>query len=68
MHPDEWTLPQALKEAGYETGMFGKWHLGDSTPYRPHERGFDTAIYHGGGAIGNTPDGWCQDSIEMSPL
>ncbi|MAG13273.1 MAG: N-acetylgalactosamine-4-sulfatase [Spirochaetales bacterium] len=61
MHPDEWTLPQALKESGYATGMFGKWHLGDSTPYRPHERGFDTAIYHGGGAIGNIPDGWGND-------
>jgi len=42
IHPWERTLPQALKDAGYATGMFGKWHLGDRDGRYPHQRGFDT--------------------------
>ena len=38
---DTITLPQALKTAGYATGIFGKWHLGKEGPYRPENRGFD---------------------------
>ncbi len=41
IHPWERTLPQVLKEAGYRTGMFGKWHLGDRDGRYPHQRGFD---------------------------
>jgi arylsulfatase A-like enzyme len=41
IHPWEQTLPQALRDAGYSTGMFGKWHLGDRAGRFPHERGFD---------------------------
>lgn len=38
----ERTLPQALKEAGYETAISGKWHLGAFDPaYLPTRRGFD---------------------------
>lgn len=35
------TLPEALKSAGYRTGMFGKWHLGDAPENYPTRRGFD---------------------------
>jgi len=39
---DEWLLPQALKDAGYETAIVGKWHLGHADPkYWPRQRGFD---------------------------
>ena len=39
---DEWTLPQALKDAGYDTLMIGKWHLGHADrKYWPQNRGFD---------------------------
>ena len=38
------TIAQALKNAGYATGMFGKWHLGGATAYHPNQRGFDEAI------------------------
>jgi arylsulfatase A-like enzyme len=41
IHPWERTLPQVLKDAGYATGMFGKWHLGDRDGRYPHQRGFD---------------------------
>ena len=39
---DEWLLPQALKEAGYQTAIIGKWHLGHADrSYWPRQRGFD---------------------------
>jgi arylsulfatase A-like enzyme len=39
---DEWLLPQALKEAGYQTAIIGKWHLGHADrKYWPKQRGFD---------------------------
>ncbi|MFO0990618.1 MAG: arylsulfatase [Hyphomicrobiales bacterium] len=41
---DEWLLPQALKDAGYETAIIGKWHLGHADQkYWPRQRGFDYA-------------------------
>ncbi len=44
---EERLLPQALKEAGYFTGMFGKWHLGSFDPaYWPNARGFDHCYGH----------------------
>ncbi|MGZ0655708.1 arylsulfatase [Coraliomargarita sp. W4R72] len=51
---DVFTLPQALKNAGYATGLFGKWHLGDESEYRPQSRGFDEVLMHGAGGIGQT--------------
>ncbi len=43
LHLDEMILPQFLRRAGYATGMWGKWHLGDAPGYHPWERGFDEA-------------------------
>lgn len=37
----ELTLAQHLRNAGYTTGLIGKWHLGGSAPYHPLRRGFD---------------------------
>lgn len=49
---EERTLPQALKEVGYETAIVGKWHLGAFQPgYLPLQRGFDHQYGHYNGAI-----------------
>ena len=56
MWPDEITLPEILRKAGYRTGHFGKWHLGDHYPMRPMEQGFDVSVSHHGGGIGQPSD------------
>ena len=56
------TLAQVLKSAGYTTGIFGKWHLGDEPAYWPDQRGFDEMFIHGGGGIGQTFPGSCGDA------
>jgi arylsulfatase A-like enzyme len=58
LRANEITLGQLLKDDGYQTGMFGKWHLGDNYPYRPEDRGFTEVYRHGGGGVGQTPDLW----------
>jgi arylsulfatase A-like enzyme len=45
---DKTTFASALKDAGYATAMFGKWHLGDQAEYHPSKRGFDEAIVSAG--------------------
>lgn len=50
-------LAEMLKANGYATGIFGKWHLGESYPHRPIDRGFDESVYHlGWGMLQSTPD------------
>ncbi len=58
LRENEVTLAEILRDAGYETGMFGKWHLGDNAPFRPEDRGFNEVYRHGGGGVGQTPDYW----------
>ena len=56
------TYPQLLQKAGYTTGIFGKWHLGDQPEYQPGRRGFDEVFIHGAGGIGQTNAGSCGDA------
>jgi arylsulfatase A-like enzyme len=56
------TIAQVLKAAGYQTGIFGKWHLGDEPPYQPGRRGFDETFIHGAGGIGQSYAGSCGDA------
>jgi arylsulfatase A-like enzyme len=56
------TLAQLLQSAGYTTGIFGKWHLGDEAEYQPDKRGFDEVFIHGAGGIGQTYVGSCGDA------
>src|SRR5438309_740052 len=46
----ETTLPARLKEAGYHTGMVGKWHLGGAPKFHPLQRGFEEYFGFLGGA------------------
>jgi arylsulfatase B len=57
----ETTLADVLAAAGYRTGLYGKWHLGDNFPFRPRDRGFHESLSHGGGGLGTTPDWWGND-------
>lgn len=59
---DATILPQVLKSAGYTSGIFGKWHLGDEHAYQPDQRGFDEVFIHGGGGIGQAYDSSCADA------
>nr|MBR9810516.1 sulfatase-like hydrolase/transferase [bacterium] len=58
---DATILPQVLKTAGYTSGIFGKWHLGDEEAYQPHKRGFDEVFIHGAGGIGQGYNCSCAD-------
>ncbi len=58
LRAEEKIMPQFFAEAGYRCGQFGKWHLGDNYPYRPHDRGFHEALFSGGGGVGQSPDHW----------
>ncbi len=56
MSTDELTLSEILRENNYNTGIFGKWHLGDSYPFRPTDQGFNESLIHLSGGIGQVGD------------
>ena len=41
LNPDETTIAELLKANGYNTAIFGKWHLGDAPRFQPRKQGFD---------------------------
>ncbi len=41
LNPEETTIAEMLKEKGYKTGVFGKWHLGHVPELMPNQHGFD---------------------------
>ncbi len=56
MASEEITIAEMLKDAGYKTGIFGKWHLGDNYPFRPCDQGFDESVIHLTGGMGQPGD------------
>ena len=56
MRPDVKTLAEHLGAAGYRTGLFGKWHLGDNHPLRPEDRGFQETLWSAGGGLAQPSD------------
>jgi arylsulfatase A-like enzyme len=45
LDPQQYTLAEALCDAGYRTGHFGKWHLGLTEPHWPEAQGFEIAFH-----------------------
>lgn len=66
LHKNETTIADLLGQAGYATGIFGKWHLGMSYPYSPRFRGFQETFIHGGGGIGQLEDYFGNDHIDAT--
>ncbi len=58
------TMANLLGGAGYKTGIFGKWHLGDNYPYRPGDRGFQESLWFPSSHINSTPDYWNNDYFD----
>jgi arylsulfatase A-like enzyme len=71
MASSEITIAEILKQAGYRTGLFGKWHLGDNFPSRPMDQGFDESLMHlsGGMAqVGDVTTYFQKDSSYFNPV
>ena len=64
MHRDEKTIANLFADNGYATGMVGKWHLGDNAPHRPQDRGFEDAVWHRCGGVGQASDYWGNDYFD----
>ncbi|MEM7697556.1 MAG: arylsulfatase [Verrucomicrobiota bacterium] len=52
------TMADFFAKSGYATGHFGKWHLGDSYPHRPQDRGFQETIHHRAWGLTSLADHW----------
>ncbi len=64
LRPELKTMADVFHQAGYRTGIFGKWHLGDNYPFRPEDRGFDEAIWFPSSHMGSVPDYWSNDYFD----
>ncbi len=60
----EKTMAECFEDSGYATAIFGKWHLGDTYPFRPGDRGFQHRVVLGGGGITQIPDYWGNDYFD----
>ena len=58
MRADIPTMADFFAASGYATGHFGKWHLGDSYPHRPQDRGFQETLHHRAWGITSLADYW----------
>lgn len=68
LKPEYRTLAETLKDAGYATGHFGKWHLGPE-PYSPLQQGFDVDVPHhpGPGPAGSFVAPWKFADFDHDP-
>jgi len=61
LRPEVPTIANIFGDAGYSTGVFGKWHLGSNYPFRPEDRGFQRTVWFPSSHIGSVPDTWGND-------
>lgn len=66
LRPEIPTMAEVFEDSGYRTAMFGKWHLGESYPLRPQDRGFNEVFWHKGGGVSQTPDHFGNDYGEFN--
>jgi len=66
LHKNETTMAALLKKEGYQTSIFGKWHLGSSYPYAPKYRGFEEVFVHGGGGVSQLGDYYGNNHINAT--
>jgi arylsulfatase len=64
LRPEIPTMANFFGDAGYTTGIFGKWHLGANYPFRPEDRGFDETVWFPSSHIGSVPDYWGNDYFD----
>ena len=68
MHTEEVTIAEVLRDAGYATGIFGKWHLGDNYPMRPQDQGFDEVLMLRGGGLCQPSDPFENNRRYTNPI
>ncbi|MCU0959342.1 MAG: arylsulfatase [Pirellulaceae bacterium] len=56
--------PALFAAAGYATGQFGKWHLGENHPHRPQDRGFQDCLWFPLQEISSLSDYWGNDYFD----
>ena len=65
LNRDYITMGDVFLQNGYNTALYGKWHLGGNFPgYRPHERGFQDAVYFLRGGHWSHPNYWNSDMMD----
>lgn len=64
LRPEVPTMANIFGDAGYATGVFGKWHLGSNYPFRPEDRGFQRTVWFPSSHIGSVPDTWGNDYFD----
>jgi len=64
LRPDLPTMGTIFMANGYNTGVFGKWHLGANYPYRPQDRGFEESVWFPSSHIGSVSDYWGNDYFD----
>ena len=64
LRPEIPTIANYFGDAGYATGVFGKWHLGANYPFRPQDRGFQESVWYPSSSIPSVPSYWGNDYFD----